>query len=269
MVKSTSSAQAYWNQAADAYDQEFTRTVIGRAERAAVWLEFERVFHFGQRILELNCGTGIDAVHLARSGVKVLACDIAPRMIEIARARARASGLEDWVDFRVLATEQISALSNQAPFDGVFSNFAGLNCIADLGGVARALAQLLKPGGRALFCMLGRFVPWETVWSLLHRNPREALPRFTRGVTVSHFAGHGEVRVHYPSVRAVRRFFAQDFRLRQWKGIGVTLPPAYFESWARGFPKTLDLLARADRWLGHLPLLRGMADLVLLQFERL
>ena len=266
---SHNSAQAYWDRAADAYDAGFAETTIGRAEREAVWLELHRIFHSGQRILELNCGTGIDAVHLASSGVQVLACDIAPRMIEIARERALSSGLEERIEFRVLATEDISALSNQAPFDGVFSNFAGLNCAEDLGGVARTLTRLLKPTGRALFCMLGRFVPWETAWSLLHCNLRQALPRFARGVTVGHCGSGGEVRVHYPSVRAVCRLLAPEFELREWKGIGVTLPPAYLESWARRFPRTLDGLARIDQRLGRLPLLRRMADLVLLQFERL
>jgi SAM-dependent methyltransferase len=265
----TNSAQAYWDRAAEAYDREFTETAVGRAERAAVWLELERVFRCGELILELNCGTGIDAVHLARRGVRVLACDIAPRMIELAFERAHASGIEERIDFRVLATEDISALNDQAFFDGVFSNFAGLNCVADLHTLARTLARLVKPGGLALFCMLGRFVPWETAWSLLHGNPRQALPRFTRGVTVSRLIGGGTVSVRYPSVRTMRRTFAPEFRLREWKGIGVTLPPSYAESYARRFPRALNRLAKADRQLGCLPVLRAMADLVLLQFERL
>jgi len=268
MATGTNSAQVYWDHAAKTYDRDFTETLVGCAERDAVWEELELAFHFGQRILELNCGTGVDAVHLAGSGVKVLACDISPRMIEMARERARCSGLAERIEFRVLATEDIAALGDRARFDGVFSNFAGLNCVEDLASVARTLARLLKPGGRALFCMLGRFVLWETAWSLMHGSLRQALPRFTRGVTAGHLAGSGTVRVHYPSVRTMRRIFAPEFRLREWRGIGVTLPPAYAESWARRFPRTFSRLARADRRLGRMPVLRGMADLVLLQFAR-
>ena len=50
----------------------------------AVWRELLRTFHPGQRVLEINCGTGIDAVSLGERGIRVLACDIAPRMIELA-----------------------------------------------------------------------------------------------------------------------------------------------------------------------------------------
>lgn len=81
----TRSSAAYWNVVAETYDQVFPETLIGRAQREIVWQELACVFQAGQRILELNCGTGVDAVHLAESGVRVLACDISPRMIELAR----------------------------------------------------------------------------------------------------------------------------------------------------------------------------------------
>ena len=40
-------------------------SLIGRAQRRVVTKELDRIFHSGQRILELNCGTGVDALHLA------------------------------------------------------------------------------------------------------------------------------------------------------------------------------------------------------------
>jgi hypothetical protein len=69
-------------------------------------------------------------------------------------------------------------------------------------------------------------------------------------------------------VRVIARAFAPEFRLLGWKGIGVAMPPAYFESWAQSFPGVFDWLVRADGSLGRFPLLRGMARHVLLQFER-
>src|ERR1700721_1115952 len=81
---SIDSAQAYWDAAAETYDLDFGNTLIGRAQRESIWKEIGKVFTAGQRILELNCGTGIDAVFLADRGVRVLACDIAPRMIALA-----------------------------------------------------------------------------------------------------------------------------------------------------------------------------------------
>jgi SAM-dependent methyltransferase len=264
----TLSTQPYWNKAAATYDRVFAHTLIGRAERNTVWLELGRLFHSGQRILELNCGTGIDAVHLAESGVRVLACDIAPRMIEKGRKRLGSTKLSELVEFRVLPTEEIAVLRPEGPFDGALSNFAGLNCVGDLSGVARSLGQLLKPGAQVLLCMLGRFAPWEMAWYLAHGNPGKAFERFKSGGTVRQVDDHVTLRHYHPSVAAIARMFTPEFRLRGWKGMGIILPPPYLESWARRFPKVLDRLAGADRWVGRVPLLRGMAGHVLLQFER-
>ena len=260
--------QAYFDQVAETYDQAFTHTVIGRAERDSVWQELGHVFHSGQRILELNCGTGVDAIHLAASGVRVTACDISPRMIDIARRRLSSSRLGRLLDFRVLASEDIAALSDEGPFDGAFSNFAGLNCVEDLSSIARSLAELVKAGAQVLLCVSGHFVPLEIAWHLAHGRPRRAMRRFKHSGTVGDTTDDGKAIVHYPTVRTFARLFAPDFQLRRWRGIGVTMPPAYFEPWARRFPKAFELLAKADPWAGRLPGLRRMAGHALLQFER-
>lgn len=121
---------------AETYDEVFTDSPIGRAQREAVWRELDRIFRPGQCILELNCGTGLDAVHLAGRGVEVLACDAAPHMVEVARRRLHTLGSELPVGLRVLTTEHIAELEGEGPFDGAFSNFGGLNCVRDLGAVA-------------------------------------------------------------------------------------------------------------------------------------
>ena len=48
------------------------------------------------------------------------------------------------------------------------------------------------------------------------------------------------VEVHYPSARTMARLFAPPFRLLQVKGVGVTVPPSYFEPLAERFPRVLD-----------------------------
>src|SRR5690242_2209864 len=179
------SAQEYWDSVAGPYNDNFTRTLIGGTRRLAVWRELDRVFQPGQRILELNCGTGLDAVHLAHRGISVLACDISPRMVEIARDFASASNATKRTEFHVLPTEHIDALSNEAPFDGAFSNFAGLNCVEDLPAVVRKLAPLLKPGAPLVVSMMGRFVPWEIVWYLAHGDAKKAVRRLRGGDSLS------------------------------------------------------------------------------------
>lgn len=254
---------------AETYDDTFTNSRVGRAQRHAVWEELDRVFHPGQRVLEINCGTGVDAVHLASRGVEVLACDAAPRMIEVSRRRLLQTNLGAGVEFRTLATEDIGKLCEAVPsaqFDGAFSNFAGLNCVGDLSAVARHLAQLLRPGAQAVLCMFGPFCAWEVLWYLAQGKPRKAFRRLRSEGSLARLAEGSTVPVRYFSVRQLAGIFAPEFRLQQWKGVGLAVPPSYVEPLAQPF--LLSWAARADRWLGHCPLLRGLADHVLLTFER-
>jgi ubiquinone/menaquinone biosynthesis C-methylase UbiE len=271
----TSLRDAPFDALADTYDQTFTFSRIGRAQREAVTREMDRVFRSGQRVLEINCGTGVDALHLASHGVAVLACDVAPRMIEVARQRAKKAQMEDSigapVEFRALATERIGVLRDEGLagyFDGVLSNFAGLNCIEDPSLLARDLAQLLKPGASVLFCLFGRLCAWEVLWYLGQGKPREAFRRFRSAGDTVRIARGATVRVCYPAVRKLAHLFSPEFQLKGWKGIGVTVPPTYLEPLACRFPKVLRALAGFDRGLGRCPGLRGMADHVLLRFER-
>ena len=171
------SAELYWDTAAESYDKDFSGTSVGIVRREAVWRDLQRAFHSGQRILELSCGTGIDAMFLAHRGVHILGLDLSHRMISIAQERAARALLPNPPEFRVLATEHLSTLERDGPFDGAFANFAGLNCVDDLSQVADTLGRLLKPNSRLLLCMMGRFVPLEILWFLARRNPRKAFQR--------------------------------------------------------------------------------------------
>lgn len=257
-------AVEYWDAAAETYAQDFADTLIGRTRRKAVWREADRVFRPGQRVLELNCGTGLDAVHLAERGIQVLACDISSRMIELARERAKP--FSSSVEFRVLPNEEIGALVGEGPFDGAFSNFSGLNCVEDLSAVAHDLHRCLRNRAPLLITMMGRFVPWEMVWFLAQARPRKAFRRF-RWHTLQH-ARDGALKIHCPSVQEIVTIFAPYFKLSRWRGIGILVPPSYMEGWARRVPALIKAFAEIDRGLSTLPGVRTLADCMLFEFVR-
>lgn len=152
-------------------------------------------------------------------------------------------------------------LGDEGPFDGVFSNFSGLNHVRNLRGLANTLARLVNFGAPAVLCLAGPFSLVEMAWYLAHGKLGQAMRRFT-GVT-----DDVTLSVYYPSVTKMARTFAPEFRLQEWRGIGVVVPSC-MEHMAQRLPKTCQRLAKADRWLGRVPLVRGLADCVLLQFER-
>jgi ubiquinone/menaquinone biosynthesis C-methylase UbiE len=259
--------QAPFDVLAEGYDQTFTFSKIGLIQRAAVWRELGRTFRPGDRVLEIGCGTGVDACFMDKRGVNVVACDSSPAMLEIAARRVRETRTSS-VDLRLLPAENLSTLRPEAHFDGAFSNFAALNCVEDLKTVGQNLGRLLKPGGIALFCFLGPSCLWEIFWYLLKANPHKAFRRWHRAGVTARLSPDTRVHVLYYSVRSLSRIFAPSFQLLSWSGIGLMVPPSYVESAAKERPALLKMAERSDRVLTRCPLIRGLSDHVLLKFER-
>jgi ubiquinone/menaquinone biosynthesis C-methylase UbiE len=259
-------SRAPFDAIAESYDQGFTFSKIGQAQRSAVWRELGRTFHTGDRVLEIGCGTGVDACFLAERGVKVVACDSSPAMVQVAARRVRETGTRS-VDLRVLAAENLSEIQQAGPFDGVFSNFGALNCVEDLKAVGENLGRLLKPGGTALMCFLGPSCVWEVAWYLLKAKPGKAFRRW-RSSSTAQLAPESRVQVRYYGIRSLQHIFAPSLRLRSWKGVGLLVPPSYVESFAKPFPALLKLAEWADISLAHCPVIRAGADHILVKFVR-
>ncbi|HEX4664845.1 MAG TPA: methyltransferase domain-containing protein [Terriglobales bacterium] len=250
---------------ADSYDALFTHSVIGRAQRRQVWAKLLDAFPVGARILELNCGTGEDASYLAEKGRSVVACDASPLMIQVARRR-KALGNSVNPEFLNLANEDLGLMGAQKPFDGAFSNFSGLNCLADLRPFASNLATLVKPGSPVLLCLWSRVCVTEFFWYLLHGQPKKACRRFA-GKSAAKVGGL-IIPVAYPTVGAIRRAFSPWFHLRSRCAVGLFVPPSYVEQWMSKHPKILRALERLDRKVADWPIFRDAGDHVLLELVR-
>ena len=248
------------------YDEIFTESHIGRAQRDAVWRVLAKTFNPGDRVLELNCGTGEDALFLGRRGVSVLACDAAAEMVAVAERRLLAESPGTAIEFRQLPTEQIAHLEPTLGFDGVFSNFSGLNCVADLQATAAALSTSVRPGASLLLCLSTRYCLAEIMHFLWRGNPKKAFRR-CKGYSAARFGGV-EIGVHYLTVRQLRAVFLPHFRLVSYWGVGVAVPPSYCETWVRNHPTAFKFLRRLEPAVASIPILRITGDHILLHFER-
>ena len=222
------------------YDDLFSRPSIG-SQRAAVWEMLADTFLSGDEIVVLNCRNEKEALFLALLDVSLVTCDAAERIVDAARNR-------------------------RALFDGALSNLSGLNGVADLNQSARDLASLVRMGAPVIICLSSRFCLSETLWFLLHGKFRKAFRRSTGIATVN--VGDCTVRMHYPTLREVRRLFSPSFLMLSCTGIGVAVPPSYLEPILRKYPRVLGLLRLIDKGVSHLPLFRTIGDHMLLHFER-
>ena len=251
VVSEAAVAGAAFDRIASRYDELWTRSPVGRLQREAVWRRLDKLFHDGDTLLDLGCGTGEDAVHFMRRGMSVRAIDASSEMVRIAHGRG--------VDASVLDIEQLNRV--QGCFDGVISNFGAFNCIAKLSAIRPVLARLIRPGGHLAVCLLGRFCLWETAWHHLQGEPRKARRRWR----CEQFSASLQIPVRFPSVSNLARAFHPGFTLRDWRGIGAFVPPSY----VRNLPLSLlQALGTLDRFVAHLPLLRALADHRLIVFVR-
>jgi SAM-dependent methyltransferase len=245
------------------YDATFTETVVGRALRDLVWARFNGVFGDSQRILELGCGTGEDAIRLASTGKFVVATDASQRMIQVARHKSAASNLSSRIQFRCASMEQLGPLEGER-FDGVLSNFGAINCAADLAGLITDIAARLRPGAGLLWVLMGRHVPWEWLWHLAHGQWRKAWRRLEpngcqwRGMTIQ-----------YPTPGTLTSLLEPYFRVRRVAPLGVLLPPSYAAGWLDRSPVALRLLSRAERWAQRASVLAAMSDHFIVEATRL
>ncbi len=100
-----------------------------------------------RRVLDLGCGTAVLAMAAARfwDGA-VLASDIDPVAVEVARANVRANGLEGRVTCLEAAGLEHPQLADAGPYDLIFANILKGPLIALADGITAAL----RPGGRVI-----------------------------------------------------------------------------------------------------------------------
>jgi SAM-dependent methyltransferase len=155
-------------------------------------------------VLDLGCGTGTLSRQLAARADRVLGIDLAPAMIERARAE---SGAVPNVEYRVgdLMTEPPAG----SRFDVVVS-VAALHHLPIAPALARA-AALVAPGGRLLIVDLfqpsgiGGLAYLARSWTHAHLATR-ARPRASAEFARA-WREHGE-RDHYPTLRELKRALA-------------------------------------------------------------
>jgi ubiquinone/menaquinone biosynthesis C-methylase UbiE len=248
------------------YDALWTTSAIGRLQRRAFWHRIDPLVRPADRVLDLGCGTGEDALHMMERGAIVSGIDASREMVRVARARGvnaqqlTIESLGSRIGARTSAGRGLELPSSA--FDGAISNFGALNCVTDLEPVADALRRLIRPGGFLAICLMGTRCAWETGHFLLRGDPRRAFRRWRRGGTVSSF----DVRVTYPGIRQVNLIFRPWFKPAGRYGIGLCVPPSYVGHLRQ---TTLARLGRIDAAIAWWPVLRALSDHQLHVFERI
>jgi ubiquinone/menaquinone biosynthesis C-methylase UbiE len=250
--------EAFDSVAAD-YDGPRGNNSLIQDMRDEMWRWLDKAFAPGSRLIDLGCGTGLDAARMARQGHRVTATDWSPQMIARTVERARLESVADRVEARAIGAHELQRLEGQGTFDGAYSDLGPLNCVPDLTDVSRECARLLKPGGALVFTVIGRVCLWEIFHYALQRRWSRIKIRFTRTV-VPVGMNMRTIWTRYYGPREFYRAFEHDFALVHYRGLCVFAPPPYL-TWMRDkYPRCYEWLWQIDRRTAGWPLLRSTGD---------
>ena len=248
---------------AEAYDGDFTHTALGELLRAQLWRTLEAALPRDGQLLELGCGTGEDALRMARRGAAVTATDLSQQMRDVASHKCHG----ERVTVRHLDLDAPGGSDVSGPFDGAWSSFGPLNCVEDRAPLWRWLGDQLRPGAPLIFVVMSKWAPWDWLWFGAHGDLRSATRRLRAGASANAGAGR-EVRVWYPSWRQLRAESADAFELVDVQGLGVLLPISEAGHLVERAPALFRWLAAAEARSAGWPLMRSLGDHYVLHLRR-
>ncbi|HZD58635.1 MAG TPA: class I SAM-dependent methyltransferase [Anaerolineales bacterium] len=220
----------------------------------------------GDSILELNAGTGSDAVFFAQRGYEVLATDISPRMLARIRDKVVQYGLDDRIAIQQCSFTDLGQIQS-GPFDYVFSNMGGINCFPDPGEIISNLPGLLRPGGHVTWVVMPPICPWE-IAMILRADLKTALRRLSPKGTLANVEGV-RFTTYYFSPNQIIQAFGTKFQPIQLQGLSVFTPPADRKEFPTKFPRLYRFLVRMDENLADHPPFNHWGDFYILTLRYL
>lgn len=252
------------------YDAVFTNSAIGQLQRAHVWRYVEKITPDlqGFDMLELNCGTGEDAVLFSDHGFNIIATDISEEMLKVTQQKVRQYSMQHRISSQYLDLESFSETSFNKKFDLIFSNFGGLNCIHpdSLQMLLSKIPLALNKGGRFIGVIMPKFCAWETFYFLMRFSPDKAFRRLTNKEVITDLNGV-PMNTWYYSPRQIRAWARKNFDHVASNPVGIALPPSYLESFFAKHPKWLTRLNAFEKRFNSFSSLSGLSDHYLIDLK--
>jgi ubiquinone/menaquinone biosynthesis C-methylase UbiE len=219
------------------FDEIYSGNTIVNYKRARVREHMLRFLKPNSSILELNSGTGEDALYFAGQGHHVHATDISQGMQQQLSSKVVTSGMEARISNELCSFTELDNLQERGPYDHIFSNFAGLNCTGELDKVLLSFDSLLKPGGAVTLVILPKFCLWEAL--LVFKGKfRTAFRRFfSRNGRKAHLEGvYFSCWYYNPSF--IIKTMKDKYDVLDLEGLCTIVPPSYIEGFAEKYPIT-------------------------------
>ena len=220
--------------------------------------------HTDDHILEINAGTGTDALFFARLGHSITAVEISPEMVRIAKEKVLHEHFENQITFINKSFEDVREV--EGTFDYIYSNFGGLNCTPNLLKVVDQLVAKLKPGGKATLTIMPPFTLWEKLY-VLKGDFKIANRRKSVGPSIAHIEGE-YFNCWYYNPKVLIKSLKGRIKDVSVTGLCIFVPPSFMQNFPGKHPRNFKLLAILDRVVAKLPVFNTIGDYFMISFTR-
>jgi SAM-dependent methyltransferase len=200
--------------------------VLAHVGRTSLRLVRDALSH-SNRVLDIGSGTGREAIEMARSGKRVVACDPSEESLRILRRKAEEQGLSELITTVPCAASGIDPLLARFgahSFDGAYSSFA-LSYEPSLEPIPEKVWSVLMPGSPFLCSIYNRLCLAEVLLFAPFLVPRRAFRRL-EGKTVLPVDRFQVVVRSYTRTEVVSQFEPRFILERAW-AIPCVVPPNY------------------------------------------
>ncbi len=246
------------------YDHNDIANPVLQQMRQQVYHHIEKFLHRESKILELNAGTGIDALHFAQQGHHVHAIDIAAGMIDQIKKKIEENSIQGSLTCQRLSFEDLDQIAENNA-DHIFSNFGGLNCCSDLSKVTKHFPRVLKPTGFATLVIMPPVCLWELI-SVFKGNFKHALRRFQPNGVMAHLEGE-YFKTYYFSRASIEQALGEQFKLVACEGLAALGPQPHRGDFPSSHPFIYRSLMTADKAVRHYFPFNRWADHLILTFQ--
>ncbi len=240
-------AAAFTKQAVE-FDRIYSSDTIIRYKRERVRNHLAQFLQPNSKILELNAGTGEDAVWLSSQSHMVHATDNSLGMLKVLQNKITGLNLMNFISTEKCSFTDLTNLKNKGPYDYIFSNFAGLNCTDQLSNVLLSFQPLLKKNGMITLVILPPFCLWELLM-LFKGKFKTAFRRFnSKNGREANIDGL-KFKCWYYKPSFVVETLKDNYELVSLEGLCSFVPPSYIENFGEKHPVAFKRLVRLENKL--------------------
>ncbi len=218
----------------------------------------EKELKANSKILEINCGSGIDAVYLAKKEHQIYATDIAQGMIKYVNDKIKSNNLQNNLTCEQLSFTDLHKLK-PLKFNHIFSNFGGLNCSSEkeLTEVFKSFNELLLPNGKITLVIMPKICIWEFL--KIFKLNKTAFRRLRKNGVLANIEGQ-KVKTFYHSAKQIKNLLLENFTDFKIENICFVAPTGNRVNFPEKHPKLFNFLSSFDTISGKIPFLRGFGD---------